>query len=216
MAKGDVKVDGESISCPLPSDATLASAFVYLRDHILRDGKIVTDVRIDDDPVTWEDGSPGWSELLSSDHELSIASDYPIRITSPLLARLVETLPTVAAKHREFAGKLRAQDPTASEGMAELLGVWQDLQQALDQVCQLHGLELEVAPWSEVAGVFRGRFDRLSQMLRELKESLELRDMVLSADLLDFEFAPLAEDFIEPCDQFRVTLETHQPARSRS
>ncbi len=139
MGRGDVKVDGESVACPLPTDATLASAFVYLRDHILREGKIVTDVRIDDDPVTWEDGSPGWSELLSSDHELSIASDFPIRITSPLLTRLVETLPTVAAKHREFAGKLREQDPTASEGMADLLGVWQDLQQALDQVCQLHG-----------------------------------------------------------------------------
>ncbi len=59
MGRGDVKVDGESVACPLPTDATLASAFVYLRDHILREGKIVTDVRIDDDPVTWEDGSPG-------------------------------------------------------------------------------------------------------------------------------------------------------------
>lgn len=213
MLPGHVSVDGETIECPLPADATLASAFVYVRDRVLRGGKIVTDVRINDEAVTWEDGTPLWSELLSSSHRLSLATDYPIRITGPLLARLAETMPTVGEKHREWARKLRDQDPLAAQGVADLLSVWEELQEALDQVCQLHGLSLQESPWDEVAGAFRERFVRLSQMLKELKESLELRDMVLSADLLDFELAPLAEDFVDPCLRFRDELEKHQPAR---
>jgi hypothetical protein len=213
MSPSRLKVDQEAVPCSLPVDATLASAFVYLRDQVLREGKIITEVRIDDELVTWEDGSPSWSALLTGEHELSLATDYPIRITGPLLARLAETLPAVADRHREWAEKLRQQDPSAPQGTADLLLVWEELQQALDQVCQLHGLSLDQEPWAGLASSFRGCFERLAQMLRELQESLELRDMVLSADLLDFELAPLAQEFVDPCLKFREALERHHPAR---
>ncbi|MBY0587792.1 hypothetical protein K2X85_11490 [bacterium] len=214
MSHAQVAVDGQGVDCPLSADATLASAFVYVRDRVLGDGKIVTDVRIDDDPVTWDDGDEHWSAPLTSSHRLAVTTDYAIRITGPLLTRLAETLPVVGTRHREWAAKLREQAPQAAEGTAELLMVWQEVQQALDQVCQLHGLTIDQAPWNEVVASFRTLFERLTQMFRELKESLELGDMVLSADLLDFELAPLAEDFVEPCLRFRDELEKHHPARS--
>lgn len=206
---GIIRLDGEPLPLDLPAETTVASAFEVVRDHVLAHGRIVTDVEIGAEPVTWQDGSPGWDEPFETGPDLVMTTDYPLNISAPLIDKVIGMLPEVAGEHRAMAEAFRASDPTAPERSAQLLGVWKELEHAIDQICLLHNIDLSASPWSELAGQFRSRFQKLEGSMRELRESLSLRDMVLVADLLEFELAPLAEEFVAPCQEFANRLRTH-------
>ena len=204
---GEIVVDGKPVDVTLPAGTTVASAFGVVRDRILQTGRIITDVRIGDEPVTWDDGAPGWDDAIATSDTLQLKTDFPIRISGPLVERVTETLPLIARQHLEIAELFRGGDHQAFEHAAQSLGAWQELQHVLDQVCILHSIDLDSPSWKPIADALRERFMKLETLLKELKDSLEHGDMVLTADLLEFELAPMAEDFEEPSRQFHAELE---------
>lgn len=204
---GQVVIDGKQVELNLAAGTTIAAVFAGVRDEILRSGKIITDVRIGDEPVTWDDGHPAWNQSVAESANLDLKTDYPIRISGPLVERVIGTLAVIAHQHQELAEAFRAEDRNAFEAAAQSLGAWQELQHVLDQVCILHGIDLDSTAWKPIADALRERFGKLETLLREMKDSLEHGDMVLTADLLEFELAPLAEEFVAPCKQFHAELE---------
>lgn len=204
---GRVVIDGKPVAINPAAEGTVAAVFAGVRDEILRSGRIITDVRIGDEPVTWDDGHPAWNLSVADSANLDLKTDYPIRISGPLVERVIGTLDVIARQHQELAEAFRAEDRNAFEAAAQSLGAWQELQHVLDQVCILHGIDLEAPAWKPIADSLRERFGKLEQLLKEMKDSLEHGDMVLTADLLEFELAPLAEEFVAPCKQFHTELE---------
>jgi len=204
---GQVVIDGKQVELQIPAEATVAAVFAGVRDEILKSGKIITDVRIGDEPVTWDDGHPAWIQTVAQSANLDLKTDYPIRISGPLVERVIVTLDVIARQHQQLAEAFRAEDRGAFEAAAESLGAWQELQHVLDQVCILHGIELDSPTWKPIADALRERFGKLESLLKEMKDSLEHGDMVLTADLFEFELAPLAEEFVSPCKQFHAELE---------
>ena len=107
---------------------------------------------------------------------------------------------------------MRSDSASHRDAAAELLGVWTDLQQAVEQVCALHGIDLNSREWSSTAESFRSLLRKLNRSLKELKESLELGDMILAADMMEFELAPLAVEWIAPLRRLQTELELRFPA----
>jgi hypothetical protein len=173
---------------------------------------VITDVRVGGEALTWQDGSGEWDRPMSESPDLVLTTDYPIHISSALLDRLASSLPAIGAEHRSVAGAIRNQESDGIDRASRLLRVWSDMEHAFDQICVFHDLSLDVDPWTSVSRQFQQCFVKLEGFLGELKESLELRDLVLAADLLEFELAPLAENLVDPCRLFQAELQRQFPA----
>lgn len=209
-----VRVDGKSVPLDSPDNASAENVFEEARQSIVHDGRIITEVRIGGDTVVWQDGSSLWQKPLGPENQMDLETDYPVRVSAPLIARLAESMPTIAKNHRDVAEAVREQGLEATAATAQLLKVWTDIHHAINQVCVLHGIDVSESPWSGIVGSFNERFGKLQDALRELKESLELKDLVLAADLLEFELASLAEDFTNPLRGFEEELHRQFPASS--
>ena len=107
---GEIFVDEKKEERSFPAGTTVATAFGAIRDEILKTGRIISDVRVGDDPVTWDDGSSDWQELLADSGPLILKTDYPVRISGPLLERVIETLPATSRQHQELADSFRKND----------------------------------------------------------------------------------------------------------
>jgi hypothetical protein len=204
---GRVLVDGQEVDIPTRPSSPAMEVYPAVRDEVLQRGRIVTSVQIGGVPVTWEDGSERWNLPLTPENPLSITTDYPIRMTSTLLDRVIEAMPPIAEEHRRHAENIRALGGASAESTARLLSVWPEIQQVFEQVCMLHEIDPESSEWRGAAEQFRSLERKLNESLAELREALELGDAVLAADILDFELAPLAQEWGAPLESFRASLE---------
>lgn len=204
---GYVLVDGQEVDIPTRPRSPALEAYPAVRDEVLRTGRIVTSVQIGGVPVTWDDGSERWDLPLSEENRLAVTTDYPIRMTSSLLDRVVEAMPQIAEEHRRQAEDIRAQGRASADATARLLSIWPEIQQVFEQVCVLHEIDPESSEWRGAAEQFRDLGRKLNESLAELREALDLGDAVLAADILDFELAPLAQEWTAPFESFRSSLE---------
>lgn len=207
-----IELDGQPFDHAVSPNETAASAFPALRDRVLKSGRIVMSVRIGTDEVTWNDGSRTWNQPLCERNRLVVASELPFRVTEPLLARLIESMPTFGEAHRQLADALRSNAAECRAKAAELLSVWADIQQAVEQVYTLHGIDSTTRDWRPTGDRFRALNRKLNSSFQEMKESLELGDQILAADLMEFELAPLAEEWAKPLDALRSELGRRCPA----
>jgi hypothetical protein len=137
-----------------------------------------------------------------------VTSDHAIHLTLPVIDRLLEQLPGFAEDHRQVAEACR-QGSSAIEASVGLLSKWPQVPEVIEQIIALHGIAVDSPDGREVAQPFEALVARLRGMLTEFKETLEIGDFVLAADLLEYELAPLAEEWHTAGWKFREQLQRY-------
>lgn len=208
--KGDavnpIEVDGRPLELAGVDERSAGSIYACVLEHVREMGRIVTGVRLGGEEVVWNDCSHRWDQALSPTNQLKVTTDLPIRVTAPLLEEIRSGLSRIAADQRRQAERLR-ETMIWSDTSASLLEPWSGLQLALGQVAALHDINWSAAEWSAVAQPLQSLSRRLRDSLTELKDALARGDLVLSADLLEFELAPLAEEWSQPLAGFQAELQ---------
>lgn len=203
---GKVLIDGSPREFAIPSDASIVSAFEVARDAVADSGRVVVEVEINNRRVVWEDGAKEWGAPFSTDDTISIHTDDPVRMSVSLLNRIIDRLPTIAKDHRQAAATLRGGDIPA--GVAQVLEVmpwWQDLLAGVVNICKLQCIRYDEEPWRSIG--LEEIISKLQEQLNEFHEACTVQDYVLLADLLDYEFAPLADQWNSVCTAFRQELQ---------
>lgn len=203
-------IDGAPADVTISSTATVREAFEILRDQVVANGRIVAEVIVNGQSIVWGDGNPLWERPVEPDVQIEIQSDSALRMALSLLDRIKEQMPIFAANHRRVAEQLRSgagQETVTS--IADLLSVWKDVHEGTSQICVLHGIDYTQSQWNDVGQLLLPVTGKLTNQLNQLNESLTLQDMVLTADLLEYELAPLAEQWQEVCDRLGDLLQKH-------
>lgn len=211
---GTIHIDDHVEPFPLPPGASVAEAFEAAREDVLRRGRIVVDVSLDDHALVWQDGSPEWETPFTDPMDLCIQTDEAIRLSTAILTQVMDLLPDIAEKHRQASAALRSGD--TEEGVQKTLEVmpwWEELPMAITQICSLHGIEPGAPQWQDVWGQLGPGIHQITVHLREFREAADLQDFVLVADLLEYELAPLAEQWLEICRSFAASLKDRFPTQ---
>ena len=92
---------------------------------------------------------------------------------------------------------------------------WQDLQKLFGNICNLLQVDLQAEEWQSLNDQLTPALERLTEQLGELREAADIGDFVLLADLMEYELAPLAEEWQDLCEQFLGQLRERYSAEGR-
>lgn len=203
---GKVLIDGSPCEVAIPSDASMVSAFEVARDSVADSGRVVVEVEINNRRVVWEDGANEWAAPFTNSDTISIHTDDPVRMSVSLLNRIIDRLPAITSAHRQAAATLRSGDiPTGVAQVLEVMPWWQDLLAGIVNICKLQNIKVDEEPWRSIG--LGEIISKLQEQLNEFHLACTVQDYVLLADLLDYEFAPLADQWKSVCTAFRQELQ---------
>lgn len=187
-------VDGCRSEQHISNFANLEEVLANVMDDEKMDGRIVTDVFVNNE--SFSEIYPHQAEDMTCDSITSVevrsqpAATLAVEMSGELgkVARMLESgARNVARLFRE------AQDADALELLQDELDVTRDF---MGMVTHLRDRYLGGADEE-----FLARTEKLSNLISEMSEVMESEDWVLLADLLEFELAPL-------CEEWRVAGET--------
>jgi hypothetical protein len=184
-----VTLDGERVNRTFAPDATLQGVLDQVRPD-LRAGRLFVAVAIDGRECT----QPQLEELLSkpveADSQVDLESGDRVGLAVTALRCVSDELGEAGQRQEQVAGLLHAgQVAEAIRRVGEVVQTWQT---ARDVVVQCGGLiERDLT-----AEQFQGRsvdewLLELIERLRELRDALDARDMVILGDLMQYEMPGL-------------------------
>lgn len=183
-----IKIDGQEAGLDMTQFHNLEEILLTLLEDEHLQGRIITDVLVNGEP---------WSEIYPHQaRDLPIEKITELEVRSApqdeLAVKMAGELPRVAtlmANGGRNVGKLLREEKTAEamELMQDLLDVTRDFMGMITRLRDqyLGGKDPE----------FVEKSDKLSDLLTEMGEVMEGEDWVLLSDLLEYEFAPLAEEW---------------------
>ena len=212
---GKILVDGHPEALDISPGATVASVFELVRERIVTRGRVIVEIILNEQQsLTWGDGNPSWALAFGPDFVLSLHCDTPLRLSTSLLEQAITTLPAIAEQHRAAAVTLRGDDqPAGIEQMLAVVPWWQDLQRLFANICSLLQIDLQTPEWQSLNEQLASALERLSEQLGELREAADIGDFVLLADLMEYELAPLAEEWQDLCEHFLDRLRQRYSAK---
>lgn len=181
-------VDGCRSEQHLSNFANLEEVLTTVMDDEKMDGRIVTDVLVNNE--AFSEIYPHQAEDMACDGISSVevrsvaADELAVDMSAEMgkVARMLESgAKNVARLFRE------ASDTDALELLQDVLDVTRDF---MGMVAHLRERYLGGADAD-----FLARSEKLSDLITEMSEVLESEDWILLSDLLEFEFAPLCEEW---------------------
>jgi HAMP domain-containing protein len=173
--------------------ATLAAAIAAGAEHAERVGRIVLEIRADGVALTERDiegapDTPGTFKVI----ELVTASRT--ELATEVLEAAVGALDDLVTGQRHVASQILATKlEMAVVSLQEILGVWQHVREALDQVCFVMGTDLPgLAAASGRESEARELVARLTSGLSEIRRCVGAQDWSTLADVLNDEMGELA------------------------
>lgn len=195
-----ILIDGAAADIQFAESANVSQVFELVRDAVWESGRIVVEVRIDGETVVWGDGAAVWLEPFDPSHLMEIQTAIALDLSLSVLQEIGSRCPGFAEAHRTAARLLREDDHQGGiEQTDKILPTWKDIHEGVRQVCLLHGIDYSKREWADVAALLTPTFQAVLTQLHDLSESIEAQDIVLTADLLEYELAPLAEQWQELC-----------------
>jgi len=180
-----VTLDGKQLTEAFPESGTLREVVEQVRQEHLSD-RIVVSVVFDGRQLDDEEVGRCLVETLDEVQRVDFCSAEPRRLAADTLREVGRTLGAVGAEQAGVADKLHAgQVSDAVTQFSDFVQNWQICQKAILECSGLLGQDL-------TAIEFNGRpvgayLDDLAERLRELRDAFENRDMVLLADMIEFE-----------------------------
>lgn len=189
---GKLIVDGAADELTGPE--SVADAFEAARARLGPYRRVVR-VTLNGLPVAWGDRSPDWLAPFGPNSELRIETADARDLARALVDRVIDVLPKVAERHREAARRIRAG---ADDGFAlalEAMGFWRELVEGLGQLTKLVAHDAGANEFTAAVASLQPLQLRVAEQLDEVRRAGEVSDLVLLADLIDYELAPFTEEW---------------------
>ncbi|QDU62570.1 hypothetical protein Pan216_34370 [Planctomycetes bacterium Pan216] len=208
---GRVIVDGAEVALHLPPDATLENAFANVRDQVCNERRVITHMSLNGQPLNWGDGTSVWSDTFQDIHgTLELRTDDTLSMCSRTLSAMSQLLENLAQVHRDVAKAIRNGD--TRQGLAtasQLMPQWEQLMAGVNGVLQILPVNQDDGAWREKIESLAALGPKMTEPLSEFRMAAGDRDLILLADLMDFEFAPLADEWLSTCRSFHEALTQH-------
>jgi hypothetical protein len=180
-----VTLDGERLGGSFPAGGTLQALIDQVRGAHLGD-RLVVSVAVDGRPLANQELGERLESPLERVEQIDLASADRWQLVADSLREVAEHLGEAGSEQAAIADQLQAGNVCeAITRFGEFLRVWQTCQQTILDCSNLLGQDLTAL---ECAGrSVREHLDGLVDKLRELRDTFEARDMVLLADLVQYE-----------------------------
>ncbi len=190
-----VTLDGQRLSRSFPPGPTVRNLIDELQPE-LGAQRLVVSIAVDGRQLGQQELDAGLALPLGSDVQVDFESGDRLDVVRVALRELSQALHDAGAGHHSAAQQLQAgQVADAVQQVGELIQVWTTCRDAIVQCSGVLGRNLLN---EDVAGApVAGQFTALTARLREMRDALESRDMVLLADLLQYEMPQLCEEWAQ-------------------
>ena len=201
-----ITVDGQpySVSETPPTNDLL---FAQLREGVLGQGRIVVSVQIDDQAITWNDGSPLWKKGVEQTMSMAVTTDRVDRMSSSLLELVNQQLAELRRMLKALVVLLReGPPPEINEHVLRAMGIWQQLQVALDRIRQLNQLGGPRPTWQRASDSLDQAIQSLADCLREFDKAVRLGQQPMATSI-EQQFLPLVDQWTGVSQLFLQTLQ---------
>jgi hypothetical protein len=206
----DVIVDGASNFKLQGTPADVFGAVAVVSEYLRGEGRSILSVKVDGEEFTPEvmaerlQGTP-----LSSVQRLEIGSESTLALVEDSLQGLLEFLPELPHICRNLAEVFQSEKPEEGfDPFVELAEIWGQVKSR--QAMVANALELDAGALEVDGKSVHAIHDELNQFLQEAEQALKDGDIILLADLLEYELAPRAEVEVAIVS----LLQAHIPARA--
>lgn len=183
-----IVIDGRESGLKIENFANLEEVLSAIMEDEQLKGRVITDVIVNDE--TFSEIYPHQAEDMSCDNitRIEIKSE-PVEKMAVAMAGEMHKVATLMANGARNVGRLFREDKNtdALELLQDLLDVTRDFMAMITKLRDqyLGGADEE----------FVRKTENLSNLISEMSDVMESEDWVLLSDLLEYEFAPLCEDW---------------------
>ena len=192
-------VDGCKSEKEISNFANLEEVLVDVMDDSKMEGRIVTDVLVNNE--SFSEIYPHQAEDMSCDSisSVEVRSVPANQMAKDMSAELGKVAMMMVGGAKNVARLFReAADTDALELLQDLLDVTRDFMATAGVLRARYADNLEAE--------FTVKVEKLGDLLSEMSDVLENEDWILLADLLEYEFIPLCEDWKNLSDKLHLTI----------
>jgi hypothetical protein len=164
---------------------TLGEALNLLHSQISKNGKVIVKVRVDGQELEGEQLEHARAAAIGQ-RAIALATDSRTELAKRMIGRLAALVEYMGKQHHHVASLIeQGHGARALEQLGSVLSAWQRIQQSYSALLQLlntglDDLMVREMPASEVLSDFH-------RQLTEIAEALRNQDMVLLADIMQYE-----------------------------
>lgn len=193
----EIRVDGEPLQLSIAEDGSVMDALAQVSEHLRSLDKAMVGMRIDGIEVRPEDlrktfeGRPAQGV-----HKVEVHTENVMTLVDNCLKDLEELLPELPMVCHHLAETFQGESPEAGfEPFDQLAHIWQTVKERELLVARTLNVDIDTL---ELQGTTLGRLHtELNEFLDEAIEGLKAGDCVVLGDLLEYEFAPRAEQELQ-------------------
>ncbi len=176
-----------------PTGSTLGDAMGLLHQQISKSGKVIIKVQVDGQELAGEALAAARAQAVGA-RAVTISTTSQTELAKSMIGRLAALVEYLGGQHRRVAELIeQGQSSKALEQFASVLGAWQQVNQSYVSLLKflstsLDDLMVREIPASEVVADFH-------RQLNEIAGALKNQDLVLLADILQYEMDSAIENW---------------------
>ncbi|MGN6370383.1 MAG: hypothetical protein ACTHN5_19180 [Phycisphaerae bacterium] len=199
-------IDNVPSAHTLPDNHTLAQAIAWAQSQ-LPEGKIITKIELDGLPLEGESLANARPHPVGG-RKLSLGTADRKELSLSMLGRLYAMVEWLTPQHKEVAALLEQGNQAAAfEKLARVFSMWQQVQAAYAGLAKLNNITLGQLSVRELTG--EAVLNEFCHQLGEMQSALRNRDLVLLADILQYEMDGAAANWVSLLES---TLAVVEPA----
>ena len=195
-----ITIDGRQSKMEIGNFANLEEILVGVMSNEDMDSRIVTDVLVNEE--SFSEIYPHQAEDIGSDFIKSVeVRSMPVGEMAANIAREMYKVAQIMGNGARHVARLfrQADDAEALDMLQDLLDVTRDFMNMIGVLRNEFCLDSGCKEFNESA-------DQLSNLLTEMSDVLESSDWILLADLLEYEFQPLSQNWKQVIQSIRENL----------
>ena len=180
-----IMLDQEVVTPELDAASTLGETLLWVQNRLQDTGKVIVKVEIDG---TVLDGTAlsEKDQMAVGARQVGIFTADQRDLAHAMLGKLAALVEYLGTRHRDVANLIeQGQLPKALEQLGGVLSAWQQIDQAYSSLCRMLHLRVEDLHVGDKRAT-----DSLAEFqgqLQEIHQALTQQDMVLLADVLQYE-----------------------------
>ena len=193
-------IDGRQSAMEIGNFANLEEILVGVINNGEMESRIVTDVLVNDE--SFSEIYPHQAEDIGSEAIKTVeVRSVPVGEMASNIAREMYKVAQIMANGAQHVARLfrQADDAEALDMLQDLLDVTRDFMSMIGVLRNEFCLDSGNKEFNE-------RTEQLSSLLTEMSEVLESADWILLADLLEYEFHPLSQNWKQVIQNIRANL----------
>ncbi|MDR2696833.1 MAG: hypothetical protein LBC79_10740 [Deltaproteobacteria bacterium] len=193
-------IDGRQSEMEIGNFANLEEILVGVMNNGDMDARVVTDVLVNEE--NFSEIYPHQAEDISSEFIKSVeVRSMPVGEMAANIAREMYKVTQIMSNGAKQVARLfrQADDAEALDMLQDLLDVTRDFMNMIGVLRNEFCLDGDSKAFNEST-------EQLSSLLTEMSEVLESSDWILLADLLEYEFLPLAQNWKQVIQTIRESL----------